>query len=314
MFKKLICLVILMALASTAQALIWSDDFDHAMMDDWSRINYQGWYEQNVLGWPSPGTAWTIGDWDGYHSIPDATSGVSPTLTAHPFIDTFNYGDNKWSEDPVQPWYPGYEGEVFNGVLRTSNTGGAWADGGATGPFLFKMVEGNFEVEVEVVSQDNWWHNLGGLMARVPNMMEPTADGKLSAVSNDPATENWVYLTYFPLYDVGNHVRDTVNGVSTEMGIKGYPCDPYLKLQRFGNTFYFKTSPDGVTWTSLPGLEAGIVRDDMPLELQVGIFGANYTGDWIGNLDFDNLSIVPEPATIALLGLGGLALLRRKRA
>jgi hypothetical protein len=72
------------------------------------------------------------------------------------------------------------------------------------------------------------------------------------------------------------------------MGGKGYPCDPYLQLSRVGNTFYFKTSADGATWTSLPTLEAGVVRDDLPAKLQVGIFACNYTGDWQVTMDFDN--------------------------
>jgi hypothetical protein len=59
MFKKLfylISIVSLLVISAQVQAeVIFSDNFDHAMMDDWSRINYQGWYEQDVLGWPSPG-------------------------------------------------------------------------------------------------------------------------------------------------------------------------------------------------------------------------------------------------------------------
>ncbi len=150
-------------------------------------------------------------------------------------------------------------------------------------------------------------------MARAPGDSVFEVGGKTTEVTNG-AAENWVYLTYFPVWGVGNHIRNTINGASTEAGIKGYPCDPYLQLARVGNTFYFYTSPDGATWTPLPGLEAGVVRDDLPTTLEVGIFTANYTGDWIGDMDFDNFSIIPEPATLALLGLGGLALIRKRRS
>ena len=128
---------------------------------------------------------------------------------------------------------------------------------------------------------------MGGLMARVPN---PDDVGE---------NENWVYLNYFPVWGVGNNIRNTINGASTEMQSpwRGYPPHPYLRLQRIGNTFSFYTSPDRETWTSLPGLEDGVVRDDLPAELQVGIFQANFTADWQITMDFDNFSIktVPEP-------------------
>jgi len=135
-------------------------------------------------------------------------------------------------------------------------------------------------------------------MARSPGDGLLQVGDKVSEVGSTGANEDWVHLTYFPVWNVGNHIRNTINGASTESGIKGYPCDPFLEIQRIGNTFYFLTSPDGITYASLPGLEAGIVRDDLPATLEVGIFTANYTGDWIGDMDFDNFSIVvPEPAT-----------------
>lgn len=44
------------------------------------------------------------------------------------------------------------------------------------------------------------------------------------------------------------------------------------------------------------------------------IFATNFGGvDAVGNYYIDNVQLTPEPTTIALLGLGGLALLRRKR-
>ena len=285
MFKKLfylISIVALMAVSTQVQAdVIFSDDFDHAMMDDWSRINYQGWYEQEVLGWPSPGGPWAIGDWDGYQSLPD-DSGASPTLIAHPVINAV--GNVMWGDpcDPNAPqtWRPGYEGPVLNGVLRIASTNGAWEHDRNSGAFLYKMVEGDFVAEVEVVAYDVFWHHLGSLMARVPNEGGAGAD------------ELWTQLNCFPLYGIGNRVMDkTGPGDSSATGVKGYPADRYLRLERVGNTFFYYTSPDGETWASLPGVEEGIVRDDMPAELQVGISQSNFTGDWLVNMDFDNFSI-----------------------
>jgi hypothetical protein len=313
MFKKLVCLVIVIAFGSTVQALEFYDDFDRAMTDNWDRIDYQGWYEQNVLqvfaGYPAtyPGGPWVIGDWDGYMSIPAGDPSISPTLIAYNYVDMFN--QNNGEGDPPA-WTPGYEGEVANGVLRIHASNGAWENDRTSGAFLFMMVEGDFLAEVEVVARDYWWHNMGGLMARKP--YDPIdVGGKLSSVNGGGLSENWTQICHFPLWGQGNRVNDTVLGVTSWPATTGYPTDPHMRLERVGNTFYYYVSPDGITWTSL--IPAGIVRNDLDGMVQVGIFQSNFTGDWHTNMDFDNFSIVPEPATIALLGLGGLVLLRRRK-
>jgi regulation of enolase protein 1 (concanavalin A-like superfamily) len=293
--KKLLIFVAILACAGVANALVFTDNFDHVTTDDWARINYQGWYNQQMgstLG------DWSIGSWDGYQSLADPDTGDQHTLLAANYVETYPYGMGE-SGTP-QAWTPGYTGETLNGVLRIVSVGGAWADTLNTGAFLYKNVSGDFVSQVQVVGGDNWYHNLGGLMARADN---PLGEG---------SSENWVCLDYFPVWGVGNHSRNTVNGASTESANAGYPGDTYLQLSRVGTTFYLKTSADGVTYTSLPGLEAGIDRADLG-DVQVGIFQANFTNDWLTTMEFDNFSITPEPATIGLLGLGALSLIRRKR-
>jgi len=295
--KKLLILIAIFAMSSTAQALIFEDNFDHAWTADWGYIDYRGWDA-------SGGAAYSIGGWDGFQSLADPGTGQKATLLAYNFVDTLNptnvgmYDANPDSEHAYRPDLPGGE---RNGVLRIATVNSGWADAWNTGAFLYKNVAGDFVAEVEVVARDYWWHACGGLMARAAN---PNGTG---------ANENWVYLSHFPNWNVGNHIRTTVNGVSQEQGIKGYPSEPYLQLSRIGSKIFFKVSSDGINWVDLPGLEGGLDRPDLPGELQVGIWQATYS-DLATTWDFDNFSIgVPDPATITLLGLGGLFLVRRRK-
>jgi hypothetical protein len=124
------------------------------------------------------------------------------------------------------------------------------------------------------------YHNDGGLAARVPNPAD-AGDG-----------EDWVSIDYFPIWNCGNFVRSANDNSRTENGNNGlaFGLDPWLQLERVGNTFHFRTSVDGSSWTEMDA--SPITRDDMDgLALQVGIRHATFSED-PGYIAFDNFSIV----------------------
>jgi regulation of enolase protein 1 (concanavalin A-like superfamily) len=154
------------------------------------------------------------------------------------------------------------------------------------GPFLYKIIEGDFTATVKVSDYAGTpdavvYHNNCGLLARAnPDDAGPG--------------EDWVAIDYFPIWSCGNFVRTADNGVRTENGHNGaqWDLDPYLQLERKGNTFHFRTSSDGVNWIEM-GVSP-ITRDDLDgLPLQVGLYQATYSGD-PGYVAFDDFRVGPR--------------------
>lgn len=290
--KKLLVLLLVLAVASAANAVVFEDNFDHMMSDDWLIHDYDRAAEGDA--------ECTLGGWDGF-------LGSANVVTAHNYVDTTGLMNGAGGD--ASAWMPHNTDGAANGVLRLTEYGNAWAGTDNNGAFLYKNYDGgNFVATVEIKNHDSWWSNLGGLMVRKANPGVEEGDEV-----GDGANENWVYLSYFPVWGVGNGARNCVNGSSPEVGLNFSDPQSFLKMSRVGSTIYMETSADGVTYTSLSGLEAGIERTDLDGEVQIGIFGSSYDR-YTATMEFDNFVLdVPEPATILMLGLGGIALIRRKR-
>jgi len=308
------------------------DTFDYAMDNSWDQIDYLEWYTGEHVN----SGGWSIGNWDGFICLPNPTSGLISGIDVENYVPGKNVKYDApyprvvdmvkyWYNDLPSGTYPapdvwynnvGYDDvgfatpgtpddePVLNGKLRMKSINGSWEHAGNTGPFLYKMAEGNFSAMVEIVGFDNFWWGLGGLMARVPN---PNGDG---------AMENHVQVQAFPMVAI-NRIQNTANGSSVWSGVKEAPLFDYLKITRLGSQFYFyagerfpgEEAGGSLAWTLLGSVD----RPDFPAELEVGIFQANFIDDWSTQMEFDNFLLVPEPATITLLGLGGLFLIRRRK-
>jgi regulation of enolase protein 1 (concanavalin A-like superfamily) len=183
-------------------------------------------------------------------------------------------GENE-TANAITTEHPDYPGQLY---LESTNSvwAGPW---NPLGPFLYKIVEGDFVATVKVTgyagTPDAWvYHNSTGLMAR--KVADPEAE----------RGEDWISVDYFPIWNCGNMVRMADNGVRTEPrnNRKAWDADPYLQLERRGNTFYARTSADGETWEDLGD---PFVREDFnDLPVQIGLHHAVFS-DAVGHAAFD---------------------------
>ncbi len=173
------------------------------------------------------------------------------------------------------------------GSLYMESEGSYWEGAfSPRGPFLYKIIQGDFIVSVEVTDfpglpdsiQGRTEHCDSFIMARVTDL-DDAGPG-----------EDFECMHYFPTW-VGNMGRNYDNNSESEWGLTGdnYDGARYIELERVGNTFYFRRSFDGQTWTEIIG--SPVTREDMDgLSLQVGLAHSMYSPE-VGYVAFDNFRI-----------------------
>jgi hypothetical protein len=158
---------------------------------------------------------------------------------------------------------------VRDGALRLQSKGTVWDGGKPLGPFLFRLVAGDFVAQVTVADYQGLaarrvpGNNDGGLMVRVP-LEKDAGPG-----------EDLVQLNFFPIWNQGNMVTVMDGGRIQKGNLLAWDAHRHLQIIRHGLRFYFRTSADGVRWQDMPG--SPVERKDMAgLPLQVGLYHASY--------------------------------------
>ena len=201
----------------------------------------------------------------------DLNKTLTTTLTVSPDAFTLFTDDFK----TLHPWDGKYETnpsvkiQAEGGVLTLSSADTNF-DANAThnGAMIYKEVAGDFIAEVKVTDmtglarRNTPGYNEGGLMAILP----------LSET-----TQQLVQLGVFPLYNCGNMLTTILRrGRQQYNNQQGYSFDPYLQMQREGNTIYVRTSADGKTWTDMPSSPVDVSMF-AGCPLRVGLFQTTYS-------------------------------------
>ncbi|MBN1506076.1 MAG: hypothetical protein JW955_04475 [Sedimentisphaerales bacterium] len=234
----------------------------------------------------------TFSDSEGYAAFDNFV------LATNSFQDDFSVAHDFVADGVAGTNYDGLVGDIkdvngvadasmsLDGLLYLESVNAVWSEPWSPlGPFLYKVVSGNFVATVKVAAYagdpNNWvYHNDCGLMVR--NVADADAG----------PGEDWVSLDYFPIWWCGDFVRSADDGVRSENCNNGqqWALQPYLQIERVGNTFHFRVSADGQTWQELAC--SPIERKDLDgLSVQVGLHHATFS-DSVGYAAFDDFSIV----------------------
>lgn len=152
-------------------------------------------------------------------------------------------------------------GVTTPGRLTIKTTQTDWENDADDGLFLYRMVAGNFKVQVQVTAFDPTAYNFAGVMARLP------FDG----------LEDYVCLATFNQFGIGNYVRSVASGITANGPFTAVPAKPFIMLEREGTTFRFYEKAHALDpWTLAHTLE----RPDFENQpLQVGIAQACFSGN-----------------------------------
>ena len=170
-----------------------------------------------------------------------------------------------------------------NGVLKLSSSGTNFNMNKAeNGVLVYKEVKGDFIMQGKVTGL------AGQEEKKSPGYNE---GGILVLDDSNPNAQTILQIGAFPSYNCGN----MLTLVGPRMGRPQFPAangweyDPYLQIERIGDTFYVRTSADGKTWTEKAGspIELKALADKT---LKVGFYHTTYS-DNAGWASFDDFNL-----------------------
>lgn len=228
--------------------------------------------------------------------VTDDSGKFSTTLTAEISIaaDQFkhfaDYGD-KTTDYTINK--EGWDGAIINSEPKCEMSAKA-ADGVITltsananldarkennGAIIYKEVEGDFLVQAKVTALD------GQERRSTPAYNE----GGILVLDDSGRSQEIIHIGVFPNYNCGNMLTH-VRGFSRPQYPRGngWDYDPYLQIERTGDTFTIRTSKDGKTWTDMPGSPINAPQLNGK-RLKVGLYQTTYTNNksWVAFDEFD---------------------------
>jgi len=116
-------------------------------------------------------------------------------------------------------------------------------------------------------------------------------EGGLIIVDTLPnGTQNLIQLGVFPNYNCGNMLTTVINGWRPQYQNRlGWDFDPWLQLERKGDTVYVRTSKDGIVWQEMQHSPVEY-RFAEGRPVRVGIFQTTYTSAR-ASMTFDAIKI-----------------------
>ncbi|MFH1747188.1 MAG: PEP-CTERM sorting domain-containing protein [Planctomycetota bacterium] len=254
---------------------------------------------------------------------------VVSSAAATPLIDSAIINTRLWNDDAdsvltTSNLYPSLI-SIQDAVLDGDGAGGEWANrhnfrlsanGGISEAVFMNDDAFEFYADVTITGPAN---SEGGLNL-APWWSQPY-DGVFMA--NAASGEVACFGGRLPFYSfTSNHGMNYVKGTTVRMGLI-YDPNSLTELDP-GTIEYLYTDTDNTTYSSgiLP-FDMGNPAEDPPYGLWGILNDARLGGYFLpqidvgnpdnwGQIDFGNMTYIPEPASVLLLGLAGLAVLRRR--
>lgn len=206
------------------------------------------------------------------------TEGIAGTMWNGLLLDT---NDLPFGGNGIAQTLAADAGVTTPGRLTVQTKDSNFASGQDAGFFLYRIVNGDFSIAVQLTSFDTPAYHMPGLMVRAPFEMA--------------YTENFLQWVGFNEYGIGNFSRQQLSGAYAEKYFQPMPAQPFIMIQRETNTFKFYQKAHALDAWTLIGTEDHPEFDGVPL--QVGLVDQTFTAN-IGTAEFDNLVLtVPNAIT-----------------